>query len=154
MQCTNARFLGSDRSDHLRSEPQQLCIIVHSTSNHSGNLAASGWKPQITVASFLLNSVFRIFIRKLQASCFVLSIAQEHVFMSQNEAGFSLRLATFICLYVLFQRLKLLRNRTLKASFFSRKQLASESLVQFVIHNCGLLVNQIIWTILTKIVIG
>ena len=58
--------------------------------------------------------------------------------MSQNEAGFSLRLAAFTCLYVLFKRLKLLRNRTLKASFFSRKQLESESLVQFVIDSSRL----------------
>ena len=49
-------------------------------------------------------------------------------------------LATFTCFYVLIKWVKLLQKRTLKASFFSRKQLESESLVyiQFVIDSCRL----------------
>ena len=50
-------------------------------------------------------------------------------------------LATFTCLYVLINRVKLLtEKRTFKASFFSRKQRESESLaeVQFVIDSCHL----------------
>ena len=48
--------------------------------------------------------------------------------------------ATFTCFYVLINRAYLLEKRTLKASFFSWKQLKSESLaeVQFVIDSCRL----------------
>ena len=50
-------------------------------------------------------------------------------------------LATFTCLYVLIKQVKLLKKQTLKAPFFSGKQLESESLaeVQFVIDSCHLI---------------
>ena len=75
--------------------------------------------------------------------------------MRPNSSG----LVTFTCLYVLMiKQVKLLKKRTFKASFFSRKQLESlftihgESLpeVRFVIDRCRL-VNQ---SILTRSVIG
>ena len=49
-------------------------------------------------------------------------------------------LAMFTRLYVLIKRLKLLRTRTLKVSFFSQKQLESESLAEFhfVTDSCRL----------------
>ena len=56
--------------------------------------------------------------------------------MWQDSSG----LATFTCRYVLIKWVKLLQKRTLKASFFSRKQLESESLaeVQFLTDSCRL----------------
>ena len=62
--------------------------------------------------------------------------------MSHNAAVF-LRLTIFTCLYVLIKTVKLLKKRTLKTSFFSRKQLEGENLaeVQFLIDSRGL-VNQ------------
>ena len=57
-------------------------------------------------------------------------------------------LATFTSLNVLIKQVKLLKMRTFKVSFFSRKQVESESLaeVRFVIDSCRLRVvsNQII----------
>ena len=49
-------------------------------------------------------------------------------------------LTIFTCLYFLIKTVKLLEKLTLKASFFSRKQLEGESLaeVQFVIDSRGL----------------
>ena len=49
-------------------------------------------------------------------------------------------LATFTYLYVLIKQVKLLKKRTLKASFFSQKHLKSESLaeVQFLTDSCRL----------------
>ena len=49
-------------------------------------------------------------------------------------------LATFTYLYVLIKQVKLLKKRAFKASFFSRKQLESESLaeVQFLTDSCRL----------------
>ena len=47
-------------------------------------------------------------------------------------------IATFTCLWILIKWAKLLKKGTLKASFFSRKQLESGSLaeVQFVTDSC------------------
>ena len=62
-------------------------------------------------------------------------------------------LATFTCPYVLIKRVELLtEKRTLKASFFFRKQHESESLADLIA--VVTLANQIIWKILTRIVIG
>ena len=47
-------------------------------------------------------------------------------------------LENFTCLWILIKRVKLLKKLTLKALFFSQKQLQSESLVEvhFVIDSC------------------
>ena len=60
--------------------------------------------------------------------------------MSHNAAGF-LWTSNLYLIYVLIKQVKALKRQTLKASFFSRKQLKSESLaeVQFVIDSCRLI---------------
>ena len=112
MQCSDARFLSNDGSGHLskvnlnnfvssltrreKINHLKVCSCVRSWTSwtsglifpnltlRSGNLAASGWKPWITLASFKYNSAFRIFIRKLWAPSLVISIGN----VSHNAVEF------------------------------------------------------------------
>ena len=70
---------------------------------------------------------------------------------------YSSGLATFTCFYVLIKRVKqLTEKRTLKAPFFYRKQRKVKARPKSSLWLTAVvsLANQIIWKIITRIVIG
>ena len=145
MQCSNARLLSSGSFGHLNDFNNSDIFIAHPTSNQleacshvrswtsASSLAFTTFKfgqscckqvkavNNLTVASFKYNSAVGIFIRKLWALSFVISISKVHVFVTHNAAGFLWTSNLYLLLRPV-KRVKLLtEKRTLKASFFSRK---------------------------------
>ena len=156
MQCSNSRLLSSEGSCLLNElNLNNSLIIAHSTSNQlkacscarSSTSSNSLVFPTLTLVRAILlqagkavnnccffqfkyNSAFGIFIRKLKAPSFIISIGKLGTFSWVTMRPDSSGLATFTCPYVLiYKRAKLLtEKRTLKASLFFRKQRESESL--------------------------
>ena len=108
MLCSNTRLLGEVNKNFVSSltrrviswklnvifspvlgvEPvETVCLNASSI-----NLATNGYKAYLfqllTLFQIQLMPAFRIFFRKLCASCFVISIGRLHVFMIYNAAGF------------------------------------------------------------------